>query len=377
MFSQQQLKDRGWSLGLIRSLLGEPDEFAPNPVFRSKAQVKLWKEERVEKAEKHPKFIAHQHRRKNYSLAAKSVAANKRDVLLTNIGDVDIQVEKTSVEQVIQDGVKAWEELGEERGDYLRIGTDADEATKSRWAVNYIRRNLVVVRNLPTTEPRHPGINEARAMLEHKIYSSIAESYPELKNAALRQATRLWGLPSISQSAKIVSLTSSYVIVPSGQESEGILVHSASAIWFEIIELLASDWEQAYRIPSEKWEEIVAGAFHREGYDEVILTPRSADHGRDIIATRHGIGSVRVLGSVKANGPHRLVDYNDIRALMGVVAADHAASKGIITTTSDFPPRVENDPFIKPLLPTRLELINGEKLQSWLSTLALRSIGDL
>src|ERR1700674_1689501 len=30
---------------------------------------------------------------------------------------------------------------------------------------------------------------------------------------------------------------------------------------------------------AERWEEIVAGAFKKAGYDEVTLTPRSGDHG--------------------------------------------------------------------------------------------------
>src|SRR5215472_7722472 len=38
----------------------------------------------------------------------------------------------------------------------------------------------------------------------------------------------------------------------------------------------------AYQIPPEKWEEIVAGAFKKAQYDEVTLTPRSGDRGRDI-----------------------------------------------------------------------------------------------
>ena len=62
-----------------------------------------------------------------------------------------------------------------------------------------------------------------------------------------------------------------------------------------------------------------------------------------------------------------------MRALVGVVTADHKASKGIITTTSDFPPLMEKDPGIAPFLPTRLELVNGEKLQQWLTELADKS----
>jgi restriction system protein len=144
---------------------------------------------------------------------------------------------------------------------------------------------------------------------------------------------------------------------------EGLLVQWTSELWLEIATVLGSDWKQAYQLSSEKWEEIIAGAFKREKYDEVILTPRSGDHGRDVIAIKHGIGTVKILGSVKAYAPNHVVSYDNIRALIGVVAADQSASKGIITTTSDFPPRVAEDPFIAPLMPTRLELVNGVRLQ--------------
>jgi restriction system protein len=51
------------------------------------------------------------------------------------------------------------------------------------------------------------------------------------------------------------------------------------------------------------------------------------------------------------------------------MGSERDVSKGIITTTSDFPPLVGEDPFIKPFMPTRLELINGDNLQKWLAEL--------
>jgi restriction system protein len=140
----------------------------------------------------------------------------------------------------------------------------------------------------------------------------------------------------------------------------------------EIARALGSDWTLANEISWEKWEEIVAGAYKRAQYDEVILTPRSGDHGRDVIATRRGVGSVKILGSVKAYKPGHLVSYDDVRALIGVVTADPTASKGIITATSDFPPRILQEPSIAPFLPTRIELVNGSQLRQWLLDLSKR-----
>jgi restriction system protein len=52
------------------------------------------------------------------------------------------------------------------------------------------------------------------------------------------------------------------------------------------------------------------------------------------------------------------------RAAVGTIY--ERSHKGIITTTSDFPPKVTEDPLIAPFLPTRLELVNGANLQKWL-----------
>jgi restriction system protein len=73
---------------------------------------------------------------------------------------------------------------------------------------------------------------------------------------------------------------------------------------------------------------------------------------------------------VKAYKPGKLVRYDDVRALLGVMSGEPDTSKGIITTTSDFPPNIRSDPYIAPFLPTRLELMNGEQLRTWLTDLA-------
>ena len=126
----------------------------------------------------------------------------------------------------------------------------------------------------------------------------------------------------------------------------------------------------AFQISPRTWEEMIAAAFDQDGYDEVTLTPRSGDRGRDVIAVKNGVGCIRIIDSVKAYKPSHLVKHDDVRALLGVLSGDPKASKGIVTTTSDFAPGIATDPLIAPFMPTRLELMNGEKLKSWLATLS-------
>ena len=159
------------------------------------------------------------------------------------------------------------------------------------------------------------------------------------------------------------------VIVPGEKTTEGQLIVAVTIPWFEIIALIGKDPSIVYQIDSRKWEEIIAGAYKKAGWDEVILTPRSGDRGRDVIATKRGIGSVRVIEEVKAYKPGHLVKADEVRALLGVLHVE-PASKGFLSTTSDFAPKLSEDPFIWPLIPSRLELINREMLICRLKELA-------
>lgn len=161
------------------------------------------------------------------------------------------------------------------------------------------------------------------------------------------------------------------VIVAGARTAEGKLIEAVAVPWFDIVALLQRDPSIAYQISPEKWEEIVAGAYKNAGFDEVTLTPRSGDYGRDVIAVKKALGVVRVIDQVKAFHPDHLVDANDVRALMGVLQTD-GASKGFLTTTSDFAPRIRTDPLIVPFMPSRLELVDGKTLLAKLDELARR-----
>lgn len=64
-----------------------------------------------------------------------------------------------------------------------------------------------------------------------------------------------------------------------------------------------------------------------------------------------------------------MVTKEEVHALMGVVALDPNASKGILTTTSDFAPKLLEDPRLALTVPHRIELMNGIALRKWLKDL--------
>lgn len=173
----------------------------------------------------------------------------------------------------------------------------------------------------------------------------------------------------LGEAISAANLLMQAVVLPGARIESGRIIEAVAIPWFEIIKLLKADPKAAYQIAPRKWEEIIAGAYKRAGFEEVILTPSSGDYGRDIIAVKHGICSVRIIDQVKAYKPGHFVTANDVRALLGVVEADKA-SKGCLTTTSDFAPRLAEDILLKPYMPARIELVNGVQLLDRLDKLA-------
>jgi len=154
---------------------------------------------------------------------------------------------------------------------------------------------------------------------------------------------------------------------------EGQIVEAVAIPWFEILEQLARDPEFLFKVPWRKQEEIIAAAYHRAGW-HVVLTPRSGDKGRDIIATHQSL-SIRLVDQIKAYKAGHLVTADEVRSMLGVLQVDRNVSKGLVTTTSRFAPRIAEEEGLRDFMPFRLELRDGIALRKWL--LESRSDGPL
>ena len=163
------------------------------------------------------------------------------------------------------------------------------------------------------------------------------------------------------------------IVIRGDKTSEGVLVCAAALPWMEIANHLRRDSHfifQFAKCPS-KFEEFLAACYEKAGFDEVILTPQRGDRGRDVIAVKKGHGSVRFLDQAKAYSPGHLVTHDDVRSMIGALNIDQGASKGIITTTSDFQPNIlKSNSEFAPFLPHRLELKNGASTLDWIQSLA-------
>jgi Restriction endonuclease len=121
-----------------------------------------------------------------------------------------------------------------------------------------------------------------------------------LSNAGWLAATAPTPSPAPQELGRLLIQTA---IVPDAPADAGMLITAVAEPWFEIIEVLLKDPNAAFQIPPEKWEEIVAGAYKRAMFDEVILTPRSGDFGRDVIAVKKGIDALPPAGTCCGRPP--------------------------------------------------------------------------
>lgn len=176
-------------------------------------------------------------------------------------------------------------------------------------------------------------------------------------------------LLSAAALAKVQPFCLSTLIIPGEKVGDGLLVEAINIPWISIVRELNQKPDFLRTMDPRRFEELIAASYKQAGFDEVILTPQSGDFGRDVIAIKRGFVTVRVLDQAKRYAPDNLVGANDIRALIGVLQSDHSATNAVLTTTSDFAPKVKDDPFIKPYLPNRLQLINGADLVARLSGL--------
>ncbi len=115
---------------------------------------------------------------------------------------------------------------------------------------------------------------------------------------------------------------------------EKLIVH-VSEVNNELLSLMKADPDLLRKIPSRKFEEIVAELLSRQGY-RVQLTPATRDGGFDIYAAKSDtMGSFLFLVECKQYTPPSKVGVRVVRSLYGVVQQTKATA-GMIATTSFF-----------------------------------------
>jgi hypothetical protein len=101
------------------------------------------------------------------------------------------------------------------------------------------------------------------------------------------------------------------------------------------IDSLLKQPEKIYSMPARRFEEILAFALSKNGYEEVQLTAQTRDGGYDIAAVRNGVTRQRLIFECKRFSSSRKVGRPLLDALLGVLDTERA-NQAVLVTTSSF-----------------------------------------
>ncbi|SRR5258708_36382399 len=105
--TKTDLITRGWTEGLIKKHLGEPDELKTNPHYKSGPPMRLYSMSRVEPFEKEAWFLETKSIRAIRSAAARKAAERKREELILLGGKVGNQNSSYAIGKINREGVRA------------------------------------------------------------------------------------------------------------------------------------------------------------------------------------------------------------------------------------------------------------------------------
>lgn len=106
----------------------------------------------------------------------------------------------------------------------------------------------------------------------------------------------------------------------------------------KVISMILQNPQEVRNITPRQFEEFIADLLSQLGFSNVILTPRSGDGGKDIIASRSISGiPISLYFECKKYADGNKIQLETLRALLGTMAHDaRSVNKGVLVTTSSF-----------------------------------------
>jgi hypothetical protein len=199
-----RLGKRGWTDALVKRFLGEPDKTAPNPVYSSKAPMRLYAVARVVGIEESPEWAAAREAGRPRVEAAKRVAAERaaaalaefearRDRFLARLEAHVVHVSRLDPERLLHSAIDHYNN-GRDLDDDRTADAASDSAFLARVQVNFLRHHWSTGydRLLEVVDRERAGL-EVAAAVRRKVYQAIADAYPELAAECARQERRREG----------------------------------------------------------------------------------------------------------------------------------------------------------------------------------------
>jgi len=122
-----------------------------------------------------------------------------------------------------------------------------------------------------------------------------------------------------------------------GKEEKSAII-SVDSLPFRLIARIMKSPNEVKNLTPRQFEEFVAGTLDQLGFSDVILTPRSRDGGKDVIAS-HQINGIPLsfYFECKKYADDNKIQLETLRTLLGTVAHDaRKVNMGVLVTTSAF-----------------------------------------
>lgn len=198
MITLSKLKSEyGLTDKLIKEFFSEPDKLVENPYYRSAAPMKLYDEKRVKRVIKTKKYMKALNEAASRKEAAAKAVKTKTDKTMEEtrrkIEDIKVKVLHISDEKLREKAVKSYNDFhydilyGDERFINFISGEYADDLTKDRWTVNYIRHELTDYDHDLYNMKGSVGKSEAYVMYKEAVLNKIADAYPKYREECDRQ----------------------------------------------------------------------------------------------------------------------------------------------------------------------------------------------
>lgn len=190
LLTYTQVRERGWTPAMIRDLLGEADQTRPNP-HSPASTMRLYTLTRVVEAEETESYLQRRAAAGKRADASRQSADRRREVLLAEIEKIEIRVSAMSMEELIRRACDSYNENAMGRGtDSLRATPSSDPEFLDRIIVNYLRHECTSYDGRLAALYRQVGKTDAVDLIREKVYTAIAEAYPELWRECDRQMDR-------------------------------------------------------------------------------------------------------------------------------------------------------------------------------------------
>jgi len=134
---------------------------------------------------------------------------------------------------------------------------------------------------------RQGGFQQMRAVLSGSAHFTGTLSVANPDNAAVSASPE--AQPEVARIYPDVLMQAAVVLL-GADTSDGQIVSGISLPWFEIVSQLETNPDFLFEVPWRKLEELIAGAYQRDGW-EVVLTPRSGDRGNYRFSLQDGAGT--------------------------------------------------------------------------------------